>query len=81
MPPPLADFARQIEALRDVAIEKGENACTPVEMQRAADLMHLLATCERLEAGLHMLAMRGARPRDVSAHIESINVGDVIWGQ
>lgn len=79
-PPVLADFGRQVRALRSVVQRLGEDACTAAEMARVQDLTRLLQTVERMEAGLHMLAMRGAKPRDIQGHVESINAGDVIWG-
>lgn len=79
LPPPLADFSRQVEALRAVVVLLGEDAVTPEEMATACDLANLLKTVERMEVGLHMAHMRGARSADLAAHVDTVNVGDILW--
>lgn len=81
MPPVLADFGRQVETLRAVVLTLGEDAATPEEFSAVQDLVSLLKTVERLETGLHLLAMRGARSADLQGHLDSTNVGDLIWGR
>jgi hypothetical protein len=84
----LTTFDHEVQAVRTVVraatpeklIRSGMVSSFAAARQTLDGLQGALQTMERLQAGLSMIAARGAKPVDVEFHRGSVEVAETLWG-